>query len=113
MLGQLFVTLIPALFIAALLGVTYRMATAPEVEASTAGLIQAGGLVAAPEQEREASTGLIGGAEPEDKETGAKESPAEGAKEAPPAEARPRRARRNRRSRTQAVEKKSVARPRR
>jgi len=32
----------PALFIAALLGVTYRMATAPEVEASTAGLIEAG-----------------------------------------------------------------------
>ena len=49
-LGQLFVTLVPALFIAAVLGVTYRMATAPEVEASTAGLIEAGGLVAAPER---------------------------------------------------------------
>jgi TRAP-type mannitol/chloroaromatic compound transport system permease large subunit len=32
---------------------TYRVATALEVEVSTAGLIQAGGLVAAPEQERE------------------------------------------------------------
>jgi len=59
-LAQLFVTLVPALFIAALLGATYRIATAPEVEASTAGLIEAGGLVAAPEQEREQSTGLIG-----------------------------------------------------
>src|SRR6266545_4532812 len=59
-LAQLFVTLVPALFIAALLGATYRSATAPEVEASTAGLIEAGGLVAAPEPEREVSTGLIG-----------------------------------------------------
>jgi len=64
-LAQLFVTLLPALFIAALLSVTYRTATAPEVEASTAGLIEAGGLVAAPEQEREQSTGLIGAQEPE------------------------------------------------
>jgi TRAP-type mannitol/chloroaromatic compound transport system permease large subunit len=87
-LQQLFVTLLPALFIAAILGVTYRMATAPEVEASTAGLIQAGGLVAAPGGEREASTGLIGAAEPEAKETGTKETQAEAVKEASPAEAR-------------------------
>jgi TRAP-type mannitol/chloroaromatic compound transport system permease large subunit len=86
-LGQLFVTLVPALFIAALLGVTYRVATAPEVEASTVGLIQAGGLVAAPELEREASTGVIGAPEAEEKESGVKEPAAEGAKEAqtPPA----------------------------
>ncbi len=76
-LAQLLVTLVPALFIAALLGVTYRMATAPEVEASTAGLIEAGGLVAAPEQEREQSTGLIGAQEPEEKESGVKEPSAE------------------------------------
>jgi TRAP-type mannitol/chloroaromatic compound transport system permease large subunit len=62
-LAQLLVTLVPALFIAAMLGVTYRMATAPVVEASTAGLIEAGGLVAAPEQESEVSTGLIGAQE--------------------------------------------------
>src|SRR2546428_12505829 len=80
-LGQLMVTLIPLLFIAALLGVTYRMATAPEVEASTAGLIEAGGLIAAPEPEREASTGLIGTPEPEAE---AKEPPAEEAKQAAP-----------------------------
>ncbi len=78
-LGQFMVTLVPALFIAAVLGVTYRMATAPEVEASTAGLIEAGGLVAAPEPEREASTGLIGAPEPG--ETQAKEPPAEEAKQ--------------------------------
>src|SRR6266478_925301 len=73
-LAQLVVTLVPALFIAAILGATYRIATAPEVEASTAGLIEAGGLVAAPEPEREASTGLIGAPEPEAE---AKEPPAE------------------------------------
>ncbi len=82
-LAQLFVTLVPALFIAALLGATYRVATAPEVEASTAGLIEAGGLIAAPEPEREASTGLIGTQEPE--ESGIKESPAESSKTAPQA----------------------------
>ena len=85
--GQLIVTLLPALFIAAVLGVTYRVATAPEVEASTAGLIQAGGLVAAPEQEREGMTGLVGGAEPEEKDAGLKEPSAEGEKEAVPAAA--------------------------
>jgi len=80
-LAQLVVTLVPALFIAALLGATYRATTAPEVEASTAGLIEAGGLIAAPEPEREASTGLIGAPE---QESGLKEPPAEEAKEAVP-----------------------------
>src|SRR6267378_7006769 len=74
-LAQLVVTLVPALFIASLLGVTYRMTTAPVVEASTAGLIEAGGLVAAPEQEREQTTDLIGAQEPE--ESGVKEPSAE------------------------------------
>jgi TRAP-type mannitol/chloroaromatic compound transport system permease large subunit len=61
--------------------------TAPEVVASTAGLIEAGGLIAAPAPEREASTGLIGAAEPEEKETDAEEPAATEAKEpaAPPA----------------------------
>src|SRR5256886_1774171 len=86
-LAQLFVTLVPALFVAALLGATYRVATAPEVEASTAGLIEAGGLVAAPEREREQSTGLIGAQEPEEKESGVKEPPAESSKTAPQADA--------------------------
>src|SRR5438132_10446312 len=86
-LAQLFVTLVPALFIAALLGATYRVATAPEVEASTARLIEAGGLVAAPEREREQSTGLIGAQEPEEKESGVKEPPGESSKTAPQADA--------------------------
>ncbi len=76
-LGQLVVTLMPALFVAAVLGVVYQGATAPEVEASTAGLIEAGGLVAAPAQESEASTGLIGAAEPEEEEAGAKDATTE------------------------------------
>src|SRR5437879_10147544 len=50
------------------------MATAPEVEASTAGLIEAGGLIAAPEPEREASTGLIGTPEAEEKDSEAKQA---------------------------------------
>ncbi|OGA58596.1 MAG: C4-dicarboxylate ABC transporter, partial [Betaproteobacteria bacterium RIFCSPLOWO2_12_FULL_67_28] len=86
-LAQLFVTLVPALFIVAVLGISYRVATAPEVEASTAGLVQTGGLVAAPEQEREASTGLIGAPEAEETEAGVEEPPAEGAEEALAAEA--------------------------
>jgi TRAP-type mannitol/chloroaromatic compound transport system permease large subunit len=85
-LAQLIVTLLPALFIAALLGITYRMTTAPVVEASTAGLIEAGGLVAAPEQESELSTGLIGAQEPEEKESGLKEPSPEPSK-APAAQA--------------------------
>src|SRR5216110_51597 len=65
-LAQLLVTLVPELVIVAVLGITYRATTAPEVEASTAGLVEAGGLVAAPGGEREASTGLIGAPEAEE-----------------------------------------------
>jgi TRAP-type mannitol/chloroaromatic compound transport system permease large subunit len=79
-LAQLLVSLTPALFIAAILGATYQTATAPEVEASTAGLIEAGGLIAAPEAESEASSGLIGAQEPVEEPSQAKEPPAEGAK---------------------------------
>ncbi len=82
-LAQLFVSLIPVLFIAALLGVTYRVATAPEAEASTAGLVQVGGLAESAAEEREQSTGLIGAPEAEDeKDSGVKEPPADEAKEA-------------------------------
>jgi TRAP-type mannitol/chloroaromatic compound transport system permease large subunit len=89
-LGQLAVSLLPAFAIVVLLGITFRSATDPVVEASTAGLIQAGGLVAAPEAESEASTGLIGAQEPEPEEKGSelKKPPAEGAKEAASAEAK-------------------------
>jgi len=75
--GQVIVTLVPAAFVLLLLGFTYSVATAPTVEVNTAGLIQAGGLVAAPEQEREGSSGLIGGvAEPDEKDSDAAEAPA-------------------------------------
>src|SRR6266850_1829110 len=79
-LAQLLVTLVPGLFIAAMLGVTYRMTTAPVVEASTAGLIEAGGLVAAPEQESEMSSGLIGAQDAEQQESGVMEPSTESSK---------------------------------
>ena len=56
--GQLFVTLLPALVIVAALGLMYRVATAPVIEASTAGLVEAGGAIAADVKEEPA--GLIG-----------------------------------------------------
>jgi TRAP-type mannitol/chloroaromatic compound transport system permease large subunit len=69
-LAQLVVTLIPALAIVAILGTSYRIATAPDVQASTAGLIEAGGAIAADASESEQSSGLIGapGAEEEPQE---------------------------------------------
>jgi TRAP-type mannitol/chloroaromatic compound transport system permease large subunit len=75
-LAQLAVTLLPGLFAAALLITMYQMATAPVVTASTAGLIEAGGEIAAAASESEDSSGLIGG------------EPAEG-EEAPPEELAP------------------------
>jgi TRAP-type mannitol/chloroaromatic compound transport system permease large subunit len=65
--GQLIVTLVPALAIAALLFTAYRVTTAPVVEASAAGLIEAGGEVAAATGSQEESAGLIG-APPESEE---------------------------------------------
>jgi TRAP-type mannitol/chloroaromatic compound transport system permease large subunit len=81
MLGQLFVTLLPALTVVAILGITYQAATAPVIEASTAGLIQSGGLVAAPTDEQQ-PTGLIGA--PEEEKSGVQEPVAEGQKEVAP-----------------------------
>jgi TRAP-type mannitol/chloroaromatic compound transport system permease large subunit len=82
---QLVVSLLPALFMAAVLAVTYRMATAPEVQASTAGLIEAGGLVAAPASERELSTELIGQSPAEESEPALKEAAPEAKQAAPEA----------------------------
>jgi TRAP-type mannitol/chloroaromatic compound transport system permease large subunit len=64
-LTQLVISLLPALAIVAIIGVNYRIATAPEVQASTAGLIEAGGAVAADASESEQSSGLIGAPEEE------------------------------------------------
>jgi TRAP-type mannitol/chloroaromatic compound transport system permease large subunit len=80
-LAQLVVSLLPMLAIAALLAVTYRFATAPVVEASTAGLVEAGGAIAA--DAKEESAGLIG--QPAESGTGLTEPPTEEAKEGEPA----------------------------
>jgi TRAP-type mannitol/chloroaromatic compound transport system permease large subunit len=87
--GQLAVSLLPALAVAAILAVTYSVATAPEIRASTAGLIEAGGLVAAPAGEREESSGLIGASDAEDSEPKEAAPNAEEAKEPAKAEAAP------------------------
>src|SRR4051812_36045396 len=63
-LAQLVVTLSPALFILFVLGVTYSAATAPEAKTDTAGLIEAGGAIAADASDSEQSSGLIGAEEP-------------------------------------------------
>ena len=85
-LGQLFVTLVPALFIVAVLGVTYRITTTPEIMVDTSGLVEAGGSVAAGIKEE--STGLTGAPDAEDKSPGLEEPPAEAAPPASPAEAK-------------------------
>jgi TRAP-type mannitol/chloroaromatic compound transport system permease large subunit len=85
--GQLIVSLVPALAIVVLLGVTYRSATAPEVVASAAGLIEAGGEVAAAATSQEQESGIIGEPPPEEeKQEVAKEPLAEAPKDlgAPP-----------------------------
>src|SRR3954471_21178650 len=81
--AQLFVTLLPALFVAGMLILTYRAATAPEVVENTAGLQQfgSGGDVS----ESQESTDLATPAE--DSGTGLAEPPTEAAAAAPQADA--------------------------
>jgi len=67
-LAQLVISLLPALAIVAIIGFNYRIATAPEVQASTAGLVEAGGAIAADASESEQSSGLIGAPEEEQAE---------------------------------------------
>jgi len=93
-LTQLVVTLLPALAIVAIIGMSYRIATAPDVQASTAGLIEAGGAIAADASESEQSSGLIGAPdaeeEPADKpEALALPAPAEEAKKPAAEEKKP------------------------
>jgi TRAP-type mannitol/chloroaromatic compound transport system permease large subunit len=86
--GQFFVSLLPALAIVTVLGLVYSVATAPVKEASTAGLVEAGGDVAADFKEAGSDTGLA--EPPKEPGTGLAEPPAEPAKAAePPAEAKP------------------------
>jgi len=85
--AQLFVSLLPALSIAALLALMYAGATAPTANVDTSGLVQAGGLVAATEDKPAELGGLQ---EPLQETTGLKEPPAEAASEASsPKEATP------------------------
>ncbi len=58
--AQLFIVLIPALFIATMLAVAYQSATAPAVEYDASGLIEVGGEIAAEGTLLEQETGLIG-----------------------------------------------------
>ena len=75
--SQFIISLLPALVIVALLAFMLQMATAPVIEASTAGLVEAGGAIAA--DVKEESTGLIG--QPAESGTGLAEPPAEEVKE--------------------------------
>jgi len=58
--AQFLVSLLPALAIAAVIVTCYRIGTSPEVQASSAGLVEAGGAIAADASQSEQSSGLIG-----------------------------------------------------
>jgi TRAP-type mannitol/chloroaromatic compound transport system permease large subunit len=90
-LVQLVVSLLPALAIVAIIGANYRIATAPEVKASTAGLVEAGGAIAADASESERSSGLIGApdAEEENKSGDLAPPPGAEAEKKPAAEEKP------------------------
>jgi TRAP-type mannitol/chloroaromatic compound transport system permease large subunit len=88
-LAQLFVSALPALAIAALLFSMYQAATAPAADASAAGLVEVGGLAESAADEREASAGIIGAAEPEEEESGVQEPPAQETEKAAAAAEKP------------------------
>ncbi len=88
-LGQLLVSLIPAIVIVLLLGMMYSSATAPVANVDTTGLVESGGAFGAPVDEKpiELSSGLQeppkddgGLKEPPKEEAGLKEPPVEIAK---------------------------------
>src|SRR3954467_15640609 len=70
--GQLFVSLLPALTLVAFVAISYQIGTSPAADTNTAGLVEAGGALAADTGESDQPAGLIGAEEP---------APAEGAKE--------------------------------
>jgi TRAP-type mannitol/chloroaromatic compound transport system permease large subunit len=78
--GHLLISAVPALAIVAMVDVTYRWVTTPDIAASTAGLVQAGGAVAA--DIKEDTTGGL--AEPEPEKPEGQEKPAEGGLQEPP-----------------------------
>ncbi len=73
--GQLFVSLLPAISIVALLLIMYAATTAPKAVVDTTGLVQSGGAVTAAEDEPAGSSGLQ---EPPKEEGGLQEPPKEG-----------------------------------
>jgi TRAP-type mannitol/chloroaromatic compound transport system permease large subunit len=86
---QFVISLLPALAIAAILGVTYYAATLPETKTDTAGLVEAGGDIAAEVKEEEISTGLSeapGAAQEDAKAAAADAKAAEANKPQPAAE---------------------------
>ncbi len=87
--GQFFISLLPALAIAAVLALTYSAVTAPEKVVDTSGLVESGGLVAA--EVREESGTQSGGlqeppAEKTAEGTGLQEPPSASGLQEPPAE---------------------------
>jgi TRAP-type mannitol/chloroaromatic compound transport system permease large subunit len=90
-LAQILISLVPALAIGAIIFANYRIATAPEVQASTAGLVEAGGLIAADASASEQSGGLIGAPDAEEEAKPGELAPPPGAEaeKKPPAEAKP------------------------
>jgi TRAP-type mannitol/chloroaromatic compound transport system permease large subunit len=88
-LAPLVISLLPAIAIVALLGLTYRAATAPQAQ-EAAGLVELGGL--APVAGEESSPGLVGAIEPEEEAQdagGVQEPPAEEENNTTPAPAEP------------------------
>jgi len=81
-LGQLVASVLPGLAMGALLILMFHTATAPVIEASTAGLVEAGGEVAAAVQEE--SVGLIGAPAEEEAGEAQELSPPPAAEEAKP-----------------------------
>jgi TRAP-type mannitol/chloroaromatic compound transport system permease large subunit len=73
--GQLFVSLLPAIAIVALLGLTYSSVTAPKAAVDISGLVQSGGAISSEEDNSRAETGLLGDAAKD--ESGLQEPPME------------------------------------
>jgi TRAP-type mannitol/chloroaromatic compound transport system permease large subunit len=79
-LSQFFVSLLPALFVLAIIGVTWQVATSPVVQDSTAGLVEAGaagGVADVPTEEGKDEANAGGLAEPTVESTPAEKQAAE------------------------------------
>jgi TRAP-type mannitol/chloroaromatic compound transport system permease large subunit len=83
--SQFVISLLPAIVIAGALAMTYQLATKPAAQVDTAGLVEAGGAIAA--DIKEESVGLIGSAPTEEAAEPQPAAPAEAAEEAPVAPA--------------------------